>query len=186
MLTHRLPLLLAVPLLMVAACSNGDEELEGTKSSAASTVVETEQEVDYPEDGVDLVDPPILEGVYRRALQTYVDFERGRRLAARDGRVGRLLSFSATAPVVDPYRAALTSYDSAGSYAGDVVVEFLDAQPRGRVLRIDVCVDATALQVPDGAPVLLGEATRAPQQVDVSNIEGLWRVTRAEPVDGTC
>ncbi len=185
MLTLRQLFLLAVPSLLVVACGNGDEEPAGTKSSGAPTDVVTEDEIDYPEDGVDLVDPPVLEGVYQRGLQTYVDFERGRRLAARDGRVGRLLSFNATARVVDPYRAALASYDSS-SYDGGVVIEFLDAQARGNVLRIDICVDATALQVPDAAPVLLGEATRAPQRVDVSNIEGLWRVTRAEPVDGTC
>lgn len=184
MLTHRLALVLAVPLLLVAACSN-EEEPNSTKGSASPSAVETDHEIDYPEDGVDLVDPPALEGVYQRGLQTYVDYERGRRLAARDGKVGRLLSFNATARVVDPFRKALASYDGP-PYDGDVVIEFLDAQTRDSLLRIDVCVDATALQVPDGAPALLGEATRTPQRIDVTNIEGLWRVTRAEPVDGSC
>jgi len=51
---------------------------------------------------------------------------------------------------------------------------------------LDICVDATQLAVPDGAPALLGEATRAPQRFRVTNILGPWRVTRAESVAGSC
>ena len=54
------------------------------------------------------------------------------------------------------------------------------------MLRIDICVDATRLLVPDGAPTVLGEATRAPQRIEVTNIEGPWRVTKAESLDGSC
>ena len=179
-------MLIAVPLLLAAACS--DEEpaapRSGPPADTGDTGSPTVADVDYPEDGVDLVDPPELKGVYQRALQTYVDFERGRRQAARVGKVGRLLAFNATADVVDPYRKALASGSS--SYDGDVVIEFLGAQTRGNRLRLDVCVDATALVVPAASPTLLGQATRAPQQIDVTNFEGLWRVTRAEPADGTC
>ena len=138
-----------------------------------------------PDEGLDLVDRPELEGAYDRALQTYVDFERGRRLAAREGRIGRLLLFNGVASVVDPYRDAFAAYAD-GTYDGDVVIEFLDVRPRDTVLRIDICVDATRLLVPDGAPTVLGEATRAPQRIEVTNIEGPWRVTKAESLDGSC
>jgi hypothetical protein len=96
-----------------------------------------------------------------------------------------LLSYSATARVVDPYREALAAY-AGEPYDGDVVIEFLGVQTRDSVLRIDICVDATALEVPDDGPTLLGEATRAPQRIEVTNIVGPWRVTEAEPVDGSC
>jgi hypothetical protein len=184
-LTHRLALVLAVPLLLVVGCSNEDEP-NSPRSSGSPSAVETEDEVDFPDEGVDVVDPPDLKGVYQQGLKTYVDFERGRRLAARAGRVGQLLAFNATADVVDPYRKAVASSDLSTPYDGDVAIEFLDAQTRGSVLRLDVCVDGTALQVPDGAPTLLGEAVRAPQRIDVTFIEGVWRVTRAAPVDGSC
>ncbi|KAA1428397.1 hypothetical protein [Nocardioides antri] len=183
MITPRLVLAaLAVPLAVLAGCAGEDPAgSDGTDAADPSSAAD----VDYPEVGLDLADAPELEGVYQQALQTYVDFERGRRLAAREGEVSRLLSFNAVADVVDPYREAFAAYDG-GTYAGDVVVEFLEARPRGDVLRLGICVDATALVVPDGAPTILGEPTRSPQQVDVTNIEGLWRVTRAEPVDGSC
>ena len=184
--TQRQALLLAVPLFLVAACSDGDEEPSGTKDSGSTAASTEAVEIDYPEEGVDLVDRPDLPGVYQRGLQTYVDFERGRRLAARDGKIGRLLSFNATSGVVDPYRQAVRSLDATAAYDGDVVIEFLDVQTRDSLLRVDICVDATGLQVPAAAPALLGEATREPQRIDVTNIEGLWRVTRAEPVDGSC
>jgi len=185
-LRHALAALvpLALPLLLVTGCAEDDPG--GADPSDPSNPPSTAGDVDYPEVGLDLVDRPELEGVYERALQTYIDFERGRRLAARTGEVGRLLSFNATAPVVDPYRAALAAYADRGTYDGEVAIEFLDARPRDSVLRLDICVDATALVVPDGAPTQLGEATRAPQQIEITNIVGPWRVTKAEPVDGSC
>ncbi len=179
MLTQRLAVALALPLLGVTACSDEEPEAPtdvGSRSAAA---------IDYPGEGVDLVDRPTLKGVYQQALQTYVDFERGRRLVARQGTVGRLLAFHATARVVDPYREALASYSGA-PYDGDVAIEFLDVQTRDSVVRIDICVDATALEVPDDGPTLLGEATRAPQRIEVANFVGPWRVTEVEPVDGSC
>jgi hypothetical protein len=182
-MTHRLVPAFIVPLLLVAGCS--DEPSREKSSPATSGSSSPAEAVDYPDEGLDLVDPPDVEGAYATALQTYVDFERGRRLAAREGRIGPLLRFSAVAPVVDPYRKALASY-SDGGYDGDVAVEFLDVRPRDLALRIDVCVDATQLVVPDGAPTLLGEATRAHQRIEVRNLEGPWRVTKAEPVDGSC
>ena len=172
-----------VPLLLLAGCSSADNEPKTSGPSVTSSATDT---VDYPDDGLDLVGTPDLPGVYAKALQTYVDFERGRRLTAREGRVNRLLSFNATARVVDPYREALRAYGDRGTYGGDVTVEFVGARPRGDRLLIDLCVDATRLQVPDGAPTQLGEATRAPQHVEVTNFVGPWRVTRAEPVDGSC
>lgn len=177
---------LAVPLLLVAACAEGDRPADEPDASDESSGSAPAGEVDYPDVGVDLVGLPELPGVYERALQTYIDFERGRRLAARTGEVGRLLSFNATASVVDPYREALAAYADRGTYGGDVVIEFLDVRPRDSVLRLDLCVDATALLVPDGAPTQLGEATRGPQRIEVTNLVGPWRVTRAEPVDGSC
>ena len=179
MLTQRLAVALVLPLLVLTACD--DEGPKGPEDAGSPTVAD----IDYPDEGVDLVDRPELKGVYQQALQTYVDFERGRRLAAREGKVGRLLSFSATARVVDPYREALAAY-AGEPYDGDVVIEFLGVQTRDSVLRIDICVDATALEVPDDGPTLLGEATRAPQRIEVTNIVGPWRVTEAEPVDGSC
>lgn len=189
MLTTRLAPLLLLSLLVATACTDDASDDPGDSTTDLSPITSPtadETDVDHPAEGVDLVDPPTLEGVYRRALQTYVDFERGRRLAARTGKPGRLLSFNATADVVDPYRKALRSAAAGSSYDGLVVVEFVDAQTRGGRLVLDLCIDATGLEVPDGGPALLGEATRAPQQVDVTNIEGLWRVTRADPVDGSC
>lgn len=186
-MTHRLAPALAVPLLLVAGCAE-DEPGAGDDSGSPTTATGSSSsaaEIDYPDEGVDLVSRPEMEGAYDKALQTYVNFERGRRQAAREGEVGRLLSFNATASVVDPYREALAAY-SGGRYDGEVAIEFLDFKPRDLVLRIDICVDATQLVVPDGAPTQLGEATRAPQLVDVTNIEGLWRVTKVEPVDGSC
>lgn len=178
---------LALPLLLVVACAEQDApSTDASDAPAGSDTSTTAVEVDYPDVGLDLVDLPHLPGVYERALQTYVDFERGRRLAARTGEVGRLLSFNATASVVDPYREALAAYADRGTYDGDVVIEFLDARPRDSVLRLELCVDATALVVPDGAPTQLGEATRGPQRIEVTNLVGPWRVTRAEPVDGSC
>lgn len=175
---------LVVPLLLGAGCA--DEPTAGDAADPdTSETSETSGEIDYPDEGVDLVDPPELEGVYQEALQTYVAFERGRRLAAREREVGRLLTFNATARVADPYRAALAAHDG-GSYDGDVAIEFLAAKPRDSVLVLDICVDATALLVPDGAPTQLGEATRSPQRIEVSNIVGPWRVTAAESVDGSC
>ena len=191
--THRLVRALALPLLLPLLLRAGCADEEPTAGDPAGSTGSTGStgpgspsgEVDYPDEGVDVVDPPELKGVYQRALQTYVDFERGRRLAAREGAVGRLLSFNATARVVDPYRRALTAYDG-GTYDGDVAIEFLDARTRDSVLVLDICVDATALLVPDGAPTQLGEATRSPQRIEVTNIVGPWRVTAAEPVDGSC
>lgn len=179
-MTHRLALALVLPLLLVAGCS--EDEPNPPDQAAASP---SAPDVDYPGEGVDLVDRPELEGAYEKALQTYVDFERGRRQAAREGAVGPLLSFNATASVVDPYRKAIAAYAD-GRYDGDVAVEFLAARPRDTVLVLDICVDATQLVVPDGAPTLLGEATRAPQRIQVTNILGPWRVTKAEPVAGSC
>lgn len=177
---------LALPLLLVVACAEGDPPAAEPDASDRSSGPAPAAAVDYPDVGLDLVDVPDLPGVYERALKTYVDFERGRRLAARTGEVGRLLSFNATAAVVDPYREALAAFADRGTYDGDVVIEFLDARPRDSVLRLELCVDATALVVPDGAPTQLGEATRGPQRVEVTNLVGPWRVTRAEPVDGSC
>lgn len=181
---------LVLPLLLLAGCADdAAPATDGSDTSGATAGYDpstTAGEVDYPDVGLDLVDLPELPGVYQRALQTYLDFERGRRLAARSGEVGRLLSFNATASVVDPYREALAAYAGRGRYDGDVVIEFLAARPRDSVLRLDICVDATALVVPDGAPTQLGEATRGPQRIEVTNIVGPWRVTRAEPVDGSC
>lgn len=181
MSTHRIALALVLPLLLVAGCADEEPTADDPAGSGSSAA-----EIDYPEEGVDLVDPPELKGVYQQALQTYVDFERGRRLAAREGKVGRLLSFNAIARVSDPFREALAAYGGTTTYDGDVVIEFLDAKTRDSVLVLDICVDATALRVPDGAPTQLGEATRAPQRIEVTNIVGPWRVTRAESVDGTC
>ncbi len=178
-MTHRLALALTLPILLVAGCSE-DEPDRGTGSSSPSVPV-----IDYPEEGVDLVDRPEMEGAYEKALQTYVDFERGRRQAAREGTVGPLLSFNATGSVVDPYRKAVAAY-AEGPYDGDVTIEFLGARPRDTVLVLDICVDATQLVVPDGAPVVLGDTTRAPQRIQVTNIVGPWRVTKVESVDGSC
>ena len=180
MLTHRFALALALPVLLVAGCASDEPGAEEEPTPGP-----TDHEIQYPEEHVGLVDRPELKGAYEQALQTYVDFERGRRLAALDGKVGRLLSFNATARVVDPYRKALASYDG-DTYDGNVLVEFLDARTRDTVLLLDICVDATGLVVPDGAPPVLGEATRAPQRIQVTNIVGPWRVTRAEPADGPC
>ncbi len=179
-MTHRLAPALVLLLLLAAGCSEDEPGAADEPTTSTSAT-----EADYPEEGVDLVDRPELEGVYEQALQTYVDFERGRRLAAREGAVNRLLSFNGTADVVDPYREAFAAYDGR-AYGGDVVIEFLDARPRDMVLRIDICVDATRLVVPEGAPTQLGEATRAPQQIEVTNFLGPWRVTEVEPVDGAC
>lgn len=181
---HPLAVLTLAALLVVslAGCAeNGPADADPATADGASTPA-----VDYPDEGVDLVDRPEAEGVYEQALQTYVDFERGRRQAAREGRVGRLLSFNATASVVDPYRAALAAYADGGTYDGDVAIEFTGLRPRDLVLTIEVCVDATALEVPEGAPTLLGEATRAPQRIQVSNLVGPWRVTKVQPLDGSC
>jgi hypothetical protein len=175
--------LTVVPLLLLGACATDDG---GPTTADPSATTAATDDVDYPEEGLDLEDAPQLKGVYQKALQTYVDFERGRRLTAREGRVDRMLAFNATSDVVEPYREALKAYGGGGTYAGDVTVEFLDAQPHGDRLLIDVCIDATALEVPDGAPTQLGEATRALQHVEVTNIVGPWRVTSAEPVDGSC
>lgn len=183
MTTPRLALALALPLLLVAGC--GEDEPGADDASSSTAVEPPPDEVDYPEEGLDLVDRPELEGAYDRALQTYVDFERGRRLAAREGRIGRLLLFNGVASVVDPYRDAFAAFTD-GTYDGDVVIGFLDVRPRDTVLRIDICVDATRLLVPDGAPTVLGEATRAPQRIEVTNLEGPWRVTKAESLDGSC
>lgn len=182
MTARRPTALLAVPLLLLAACSSDGQE----GAAAPSTTSAATPDVDYPDEGVDLVGIPELKGVYTRALRTYVDFERGRRLSARDGRVDRMLAFNATGEVVDAYRRALAAYDDRGSYGGDVTIEFVRAEPHGDRLLLDLCVDATALRVPDGAPGILGEPTRAPQQVEVTNFMGPWRVTRADRVDGSC
>ena len=179
-------LALALPLALALMAGCSEDEPDGSRAAGASDTASADATVDHPEEGLDLVDRPEPEGVYQRALQTYVDFERGRRQAAREGRLTNLLSFNATAPVVDPYRRALRAYAGRGTYDGVVAVEFLDLRPRDQVLTIDVCVDATRLVVPDGAPTLLGEATRARQQVKVSNIVGEWRVTRVEQLDGSC
>lgn len=173
---------LVVPLVLAGCADDEPDRADPTPGSPTGSATPT---IEYPAEGVDLKGTPALEGVYQRAMQTYIDFERGRRQAARDGAVGRLLTFNAVADVVDPYREALRNFGR-GGYAGDVAIEFLGAAPRGSRLLLEVCVDGTLLEVPDGAPTLLGEPTRAPQQVDVTNVEGLWRVTRAEPVDGSC
>ncbi|WP_183093072.1 hypothetical protein [Nocardioides stalactiti] len=178
-----------VGLGLVAGCSStgdtADEPADASDPASTSTDASTDTTVDYPEEGVDLVEPPAVEGAYRQALQTYVDFERGRRLAARTGDITDLLALSAVAAVVDPYREAIKAYAGA-PYAGDVRIEFLRVEPRDTVLVIDLCVDATDLVVPDDAPTQLGEATRAPQRVEVRNYEGPWRVSKAVPVDGSC
>jgi hypothetical protein len=184
-ISSRTAVLAVVPLLLLAACSAGDGDDQAPLAGASATASATSG-ADYPDEGVDLVGTPELKGAYQEALRTYVDFERGRRLTAREGRVDRMLAFNATSEVVDPYREALKAYGGRGTYGGDVTVEFLDAQPHGDRLLIDICVDATALDVPDGAPTQLGEATRAPQHVEVTNIVGPWRVTSAHPVDGSC
>ncbi|KAA1419458.1 hypothetical protein F0U44_13585 [Nocardioides humilatus] len=173
----------ATTLLLLAGCSTADDEPRDPDSSDPTSAA---PDVDYPDDGLDLVDSPQLKGVYQDAIQTYIDFERGRRLTAREGRVTRLLAFSALADVVAPYRAALKAYGDRGTYSGDVTVEFISAQPHGDRLLLDVCVDARMLVVPDGAPTQLGEGTRAPQHIEVSNIVGPWRVTKAVPIDGSC
>jgi hypothetical protein len=174
-----------VPLLLLVACSAEDREPAPARASGASggSAAVT---VDYPDDGLDLVGAPRLDGVYAQAWRTYVDFERGRRRTAREGRIDRLLAFNATARVVDPYRAALREYDDRGAYGGSVTVEVEDARPHGDRLLLDLCVDATQLQVPDGAPAQLGVATRVSQRVVVSNIVGSWRVTGAAPGDRSC
>ena len=182
-MTHRLAVALVLPILLVAGCT--EDEPEADARSSASTDEPLPGDIDYPGEGVDLVDRPQLEGAYQQALQTYIDVERGRRLAAREGEVGKLLAFNATASVVDPYERAFAAYAD-DTYDGDVVIEFLDVRPRDTVLRIDICVDATRLVVPDGAPTLLGEPIRAPQRIEVTNIVGPWRVTKADPVDGSC
>ncbi|MDZ5622777.1 hypothetical protein [Nocardioides bizhenqiangii] len=185
-MTHRLALALALPLLIAAGCAEDGPDAADPSAASTATADESQlEDIDYPDEGVDLVDRPELEGAYQQALQTYVDFERGRRQAAREGEVGRLLSLNGTASVVDPYREAFAAY-SDGTYDGDVVIEFLEARPRDTVLRLDICVDATRLVVPDGAPTQLGEATRAPQRIEVTNILGPWRVTEVASVDGSC
>ena len=182
MTCRRLTALLALPLLL-AACASEDAR---PTTSPSATTASSATSVDHPDEGVALVGTPELKGVYARALRTYVDFERGRRLTAREGRIDRLLAFNATGEVVDPYRQALRAYGDRGTFAGDVTIEFVRAQPHGDRLLLDLCVDATALEVPEGAPTLLGEATRAPQHVVITNIVGSWRVTQVESVDGSC
>lgn len=183
MSSRRASALTVVPLLLLGACTTHADQ---PTTADPSTTPSASDAVDFPDEGVDLVGTPELKGVYAKALETYIDFERGRRLTAREGRVDRMLAFNATSDVVDPYREALRAFGDRGTYEGDVTVEFLDAQPHGDRLLIDVCVDATALDVPDGAPTQLGEATRAPEHVVVTNIVGPWRVTSADPVDGSC
>lgn len=185
MLTPRLAFAITVPLLLVAGCS--DDQPDAVDEPAASAPATAG--IDYPAEGVDLVNRPEMKGAYTQALQTYVDFERGRREAARVGKVGRLLSFNGTASVVEPYRRAVATYAARGhaeEYGGVVAVEFLRTRTRDTVLVVDVCLDGTGLAVPDGAPALLGEATRAPQRIQVTNIVGPWRVTRVDQVAGTC
>jgi hypothetical protein len=173
-----------LPLALLAACGDDDPTPAGgaegptTSSSAAA-------DVDYPAEGVDLVEPPELKGVYAEALQVYVDFERGRRLAARDGAPNELLSFNATGAVADPIVAATKKLGDA-TYDGVVAVGFVSAKPRDTVLLLDVCLDGTGLEVPPGAPAALGAATRSPQQVQVTNLSGPWRVTKVTPRSGTC
>jgi hypothetical protein len=174
----RVGLALALPLLLLAGCSDEEPDAPDAADPPAAS------DIAYPDEGVDLVDQPDLKGVYADALQVYVDFERGRRLAAREGVENRLLVFNATGKVSGPIKEA--AEDSGGGYDGTVTLEFLSAKPRDTVLRLDVCVDGTALEVPDDAPALLGEATRAPQRVEVSNLTGPWRVTEVEAVGGSC
>lgn len=167
---------IALPLLLLTGC--GDDEPATDDSPPAGS------DIAYPAEGVDVVDRPELKGVYADALQVYVDFERGRRLAAREGTDNELLSFNATGGLARPIREAAKSLG--GGYDGTVTVEFLSAQPRDTVLRLDVCIDATALEVPEGAPAVLGSATRQPARVEVSNLTGPWRVTDVKGVGGGC
>lgn len=176
---------LAVPLLLLAGCGGDDDPSAdaGDPSAAPSS----SSGVDHPAEGVDLVDPPELEGVYADALQVYVDFERGRRLAAREGAANELLTFSAVGGVADPVVAAAERLGAGGAaYDGTVVLEFRSARPRDTVLLLDVCVDGTGLDVPDGAPAVLGTASRAPQRVTVANLSGPWRVTKVQELGGSC
>ena len=171
---------LALPLALLAACGDtgSEDPTEAGQSPPAGS------DIAYPDEGVDVVGEPELKGVYAEALQVYVDFERGRRLAAREGTDNELLSFNATGNVSRPIKAAAEQLG--GGYDGTVTLEFTAAQPRDTVLRLDVCVDATALEVPDGAPAVLGGATRAPHRVEVSNLTGPWRVTAVQALDGDC
>lgn len=173
-----------VPLALLAAC--GDDDASPADSAGGSAPSSpAAADVDYPDEGVDLVEPPELKGVYAEALQVYVDFERGRRLAARDGAPNELLSFNATGAVADPIAAAAKKLGDA-TYDGVVSVEFVSAMPRDTVLVLDVCIDGTGLEVPPGAPAGLGAATRSPQQVHVTNLSGPWRVTKVTPGSGAC
>lgn len=192
MSTHPVPrgaaalaLILAGGLL--AGCGDGDGAAQDPGSSAAESPDAGGTGAGSTEAGVTVTDLPQLEGAYATALQTYVDFEEGRRRVARTGEMNTQLSFSAVGAIGRRYRQAAQELAGAGeTYGGEVVVEVLDVRTRDTVMTIDLCVDATGLEVPDGAPELLGRAGRVPERVTVANLEGPWRVTRAEPVAGSC
>lgn len=175
----------AASLLLLAACGDDSASDDRADDPPDDTASSPAADVDYPDEGVDLAGRPELKGAYAQALQVYVDFERGRRLAAREAAGNELLSFSATGKVADPITAAAEQLGDA-TYDGTVVVEFVSAKPRDTVLLLDVCLDGTGLEVPDGAPAVLGAAGRTPQRVQVANLSGPWRVTRVAPGSGSC
>ncbi|UMG93800.1 hypothetical protein [Nocardioides sp. TF02-7] len=175
---------LAVVPLLLAGC--GDDEPSAPGDGQEASAPSGDDGIDYPDEGVDLAHEPDLEGVYADALQVYVDFERGRQLAAREGGANELLTFSAVGAVADRVVAAAERLgDEGATYDGTVVLEVRSAKPRDTVLRLEVCVDGSELDVPAGAPALLGTADRVSQQVTVTNLSGPWRVTKVEP-RGSC
>ena len=170
----------------VALVGCGDDEPDAQDpASAEPSGSGTPPTTDDP--GVEITGLPGMEGPYATALETYVDFEEGRRLVARTGEMNQRLSFSAVGGLADRYRQAADELAAAGTtYDGTVVVEVVDVRTRDTVVLIDLCVDATALVVPDGAPELLGRAVRSPERVAVVNLEGPWRVTRTVSGSGSC
>ena len=107
-MTHRLPS--RSPSRCCSSPAAAEDEPERTRTQAAVAVERRTRSTTPTRASISSTDPS-WRAPTSEALQTYVDFERGRRLAAREGAVGRLLSFNATASVVDPYREALAAYD---------------------------------------------------------------------------
>jgi hypothetical protein len=101
---------------------------------------------EYPEAGLTFTNMPDLQGKWRGALRTYVDYQRGVGVGGRNAEVSALVHGNASAELIDQHRQSVKyQQDNDVRFGGEVVIEFLESRRRtDALLVLETCVDTSS------------------------------------------
>jgi hypothetical protein len=143
---------------------------------------------EYPDAGLEFTNIPDLDGKWRRAFRTYIDYERGVSIANRDGEITGLLTDNAAENLVTANRRSInyrTQNDIWGR--GITVVDVKRVERQGRVLLLELCADLSgAWSVVEGVDQPPEEGFRLGSTVLVRQANDGWRVLQDDVEERDC